>query len=142
MTHKQMTHKFIVAIGTNFNREAHAEAAKLWLAKTFAGLRFSRQLLTEPLGDKPAGGERFLNFLAYGHTEKSCDATVDSLKRIETLCGNSADLRRQGKIAIDIDLLLYGNSHHHADDWQRGYIQQLLGDVDFNKDAKFNKQEK
>ena len=27
MTHKQMTHKFIVAIGTNFNREAHAEAA-------------------------------------------------------------------------------------------------------------------
>ena len=128
-----MPHKVIIAIGTNFNRERNAAFAKKLLSETFDNVRFSRQMLTEPIGKETKSKEMFLNFLASGSTEDNCEITLKTLKRIEALCGNRKSLRIQGKIAIDIDLLLYDDNHHHESDWQRDYIKQLLSDVHFNK---------
>lgn len=128
-----MPHRFIIAIGTNYNHEKNVAYAKKLLSETFSDIQFSRQMLTKPVGEESASKEMFLNLLAFGETDESCDMTIENLKRIETQCGNSKSLRIQGKIAIDIDLLLYDDNHHHKSDWQRGYIKELLCDINFNQ---------
>lgn len=121
------THKVIVAIGSNHNRHANMQKAMLLMHRHLDYTVFSTAIDTAPIGIESA---MFLNAIASAYTTLSMSETIAMLKGIEAECGNSAKLRNEGKIAIDIDLLQYDDERLHNADWERGYIKQLLKDLE------------
>lgn len=126
----QKAHNVIVAIGTNFHRHDNMVIAMRLIGERFGTALFTSAVRTEPIGISSAP---FLNALASVHTNKSIDETVDVLKGIEAECGNSQELRKANKVAMDIDLLLYDDTQMHAGDWQRPYIKLLLKELENKK---------
>lgn len=104
--------------------------AKEWLKNIFSDVRFSQAISTPPIGLE--GSDDFLNCLAIGYTTQAVDKVQGVLKHIEQQCGRSLGASRQGLIAMDIDLLLYGEERFHEADWERDYIQQLWKELRIN----------
>lgn len=118
-------HRIILSIGTNFNRESNAKLVKGIISEAFHKVQFSEELLTEPVGDV-LSDKKFLNFLACGFTEYEPEQIVAKTKQMETQCGNTEFLRKEGKIAMDIDLLKYDDQRFHESDWSRDYVKKLI----------------
>ena len=95
-------HRIILSIGTNFNRESNAKLVKEIISEAFHKVQFSEELLTNPVGD------------------------VLKTKQMETQCGNTELLRKEGKISMDIDLLKYNDQRFHESDWSRDYVKKLI----------------
>lgn len=70
--------------------------------------------------------EKYLNFLACYFTEDESEQIVAKTKQMETQCGNTKLLRKEGKIAMDIDLLKYDDQRFHESDWSRDYVKKLI----------------
>lgn len=122
--------KIIIAVGSNHNPLPHIAQAKALLKENFDDIAFTQSAWTESLGMKAAP---FVNCIAYGHTQMSCDETKRRLKAIERQCGDGLELRGQRKIVMDLDILLYGDSRLHVEDWSRPYIKNLMLCVDTSK---------
>lgn len=122
-------HKVILSIGTNYNREQNIKLVKEKLEKLISGVKFTEELLTEPLGDIK-NEEKFVNFIISGFTNNDVEHIVSKLKQLETECGNTKHLRNEGKIAMDIDLLKYDEQCFHESDWTRCYIMELMKQID------------
>ena len=118
-------HRIILSIGTNFNRESNAKLVKGIISEAFHTGQCSEELLTEPVGDV-LSDKKFLNFLACGFTEDEPEQIVAKTKQMETQCGNTEFLRKEGKIAMDIDLLKYNDQRFHESDWSREYVKKLI----------------
>lgn len=125
-------HHILLAVGSNYNRSESIASVKRLLLERFGDVRFSEELLTEPVGTTVMG-EPFLNFLTTGSTEKDAEEVVAELKQLETLCGNTPSLRNEGKVVMDIDLMLYDKTRYHEADWKRGYIIELLRMFEYNR---------
>ena len=69
---------------------------------------------------------KYLNQLAYAHTELECDKLEQALKAMEREMGRTDADRRQGIVRIDLDLMKYDDTRHHTQDWERPYITELL----------------
>ena len=111
----------IIALGSNHQQAAHIEWASQRLASVVRSLRFSRRLWT---ADSHGRGMSYMNRLACGTTSLTADDLQQALKAIET-----ETRRTPGRVTIDLDLMLYGDSRYHLSDWPRPYIQQLLPDI-------------
>ena len=109
-------HRIILSIGTNFNRESNAELVKGIISEAFHKVQFSEELLTEPVGNV-MNDEKYLNFLVCAFTEDEPEQIVAKTKQMETQCGNTEFLRKEGKISMDIDLLKYNDQRFHESDW-------------------------
>lgn len=118
-------HQILLAVGSNYNRSKSIASVKRLLLERFCDVRFSEELLTEPVGTTTTG-EPYINFLVAGATEKGVEEVVAELKQLETLCGNTRSLRNEGNVVVDIDLMLYDTTRYHEADWKRGYIIELL----------------
>lgn len=118
-------HRIVLSIGTNFNRETNAKLVKEIISEAYQKVQFSEELLTEPVGDV-MNDEKYLNFLACCFTEDESDQIVAKTKQMETQCGNTKLLRKEGKIAMDIDLLKYDDQRFHESDWSRDYVKKLI----------------
>ncbi|GEM_PF-269707 len=114
----------IIAMGTNYNQEAHIEKAKKWLRSTFNDVEFSEPMWTEPIGLE--GSDKFLNMVAVARTSYSKSVVEYSLKYVETRCGRKLSGTNRGFIAMDLDLLRYGDEILRIDDWGRDYIKILM----------------
>ena len=77
----------------------------------------------------PAGAPLYLNQLVAALTTLPFDLLQAALKDIEARLGRTPDLRRQGIVPIDLDILLYGDQRHHLRDWSRPYVTNLLPQV-------------
>ena len=118
-------HRIILSIGTNFNRESNAKLVKEIISEAFHKVQFSEELLTEPVGNV-MNDEKYLNFLVCAFTEDEPEQIVAKTKQMETQCGNTEFLRKEGKIAMDIDLLKYNDQRFHESDWSRDYVKKLI----------------
>ena len=118
-------HRIILSIGTNFNRETNAELVKGIISEAYQKVQFSEELLTKPVGDA-INDEKYLNFLVCCFTEDEPEQIVAKTKQMETQCGNTKFLRKEGKIAMDIDLLKYDKQRFHESDWSRDYVKKLI----------------
>ena len=119
--------EIIVAFGSNTHPEEQTEQAKALLRKRFGlGTRFSSSLVTSPIG---MGGPSFVNCIMTATTTLTLEQTLNVLKETERMCGDSRELRAEGKVMLDADLLLYGEGRHHTADWQRPYIKMLLEEM-------------
>lgn len=116
----------IVALGSNTLPLQHLAQAQRLLREHFSGIRFSSSLQTEAIGIQ---SPPFLNAIGIATTPLQAAQANAILKSIEQECGNDKALRQQGKIVIDIDLLLHGDTVFHPSDWQRDYIRTLLGEM-------------
>lgn len=115
--------RIVIALGSNVNQEAHMQEARKILLKTFEDMTFGCCVWTEPIG---IHSDKFLNGLAVGYTKVKKEKVDRVLKNIERRCGRTTAESHLGIIAMDIDLLLYGDERFHEDDWKRDYIQNLF----------------
>ena len=116
----------IVALGTNYAAEKNMAKGLELLAQLLMDMRHTTILENPPINLNTG---HFLNCLAIGTTDKSARRLNIALKYIERHCGDRKDLRNKGYIAMDIDLLEYDGLRYHEDDWNRGYIQQLMKEL-------------
>lgn len=116
----------IIALGSNSGAEKSIASAKKMLSGMYHGIRFSRQMLTEPIGMESAP---FVNCLAMVHEEADTATVEAALKGIEEACGDSRELRAHGKVVLDADLLLCGGTRRHEPDWARPYIITLMKEL-------------
>lgn len=123
-----MIHNIIIAFGTNAGINRIREAKAL-LRKNFTVISFSRVMQTEPIG-KQFQGTIFYNAIACCSTHiAKADNIVNILKALEKESGDREELRKAGKVVLDLDLLKYDNVVYHKDDWNRGYIKELTQDI-------------
>lgn len=119
--------KIVLALGTNVDQVQNMEKAKAMLCAAFGDMRFSSAMWTEPIGLE--GSDRFLNMVAEGECSMEMEAAQNVLKQIEWRCGRRKDDAKSVEVAMDIDLLLYGDKKCHVADWERDYIQTLLKEL-------------
>lgn len=119
-------HQVIIALGSNTDQEYHLRQAVEILQTVMSHLHMSRALWTEPIG---LVSDRFLNQLVSGQTQLDLRQLTETAKHTERLLGRTADRKTCGLVDIDIDILEYDGRRMHAEDWMRGYIQDLLPDI-------------
>ncbi|WP_434503674.1 2-amino-4-hydroxy-6-hydroxymethyldihydropteridine diphosphokinase [Prevotella sp.] len=121
--------KLIIAFGSNFEPQINIAKAKQQLSSAFETTEFSSEIWTDPINIK---SEKFINCIAIAETSFDLNTVLSSLKDIEDLCGNTIEKRKCGKVIMDVDILKYGDTIMHNDDWKRPYIIQLLKELNIN----------
>ena len=117
-------HRYIVCIGSNYNRKENLTFARQELTESFSSICFAPELETEPLFFKnPA---LFSNQVVLFFSDKDEEVVRKMLKDIEQRSGRRPEDKKEEKVCLDIDMLLYDNKILKPEDWQRGYIQQSL----------------
>ena len=116
--------KVIIAMGTNCHKQRHTTLALQQLRQ----LIDSRLQATKPLETEAIGmdSDRFLNTLVALHTTLTLQQLTQLTKDIERMCGDTKEARNHNIVNIDIDILQYGDTRLHVDDWNRPYIATLL----------------
>ncbi len=131
-------HNVLVLLASNYRQEQHLSQARKALAQVLSSCCYTEAIWTEPEGsvtpnDHSEGSvtrvsERplYLNQLLSARTVLDADSLVQRLKQIECDLGRNDDMRRQGLVPIDLDLLQHDGQRYHQRDWQRSYVQRLL----------------
>lgn len=141
-------HNVLVLLASNYRQEQHLSQARKALAQVLSSCCYTEAIWTEPEGstiqanqpegnaiqaNQPEGNatrisERplYLNQLLSARTDLDADSLVHRLKQIECELGRNDDMRRQGLVPIDLDLLQHDDQRYHQRDWQRSYVQRLL----------------
>lgn len=122
------TTSVLLALGSNTHAAENMERAAEALRLLLPSIRFSPTVSTAPIG---MGGDNFLNALAEARIATTSPYTAydtlhTALKAIEHRLGSTAADRREGRVAIDIDILRIGSHRYHEEDWERGYIRALV----------------
>lgn len=116
--------KVILSLGANENQESNMQLAQYKLERLLSNqVIFSEMMWTTPIG---IDSDQFLNCLAVAHTHHSFTQLHRALKQIERSLGSLRAERKRGVVKMDIDILLFGDSRYHIDDWQRNYVRRLL----------------
>ncbi|MDY6206978.1 MAG: 2-amino-4-hydroxy-6-hydroxymethyldihydropteridine diphosphokinase [Prevotella sp.] len=118
--------KLLISIGTNVDHEEKMAFAKKYLRGLFSTIVFTNDIWTDPIN---IVSDRFLNCLALTTTKHGLKQMERALKQIEKKCGDSKSKRSENIIAIDIDILQYGNQRLNEEDWNREYIQALIKEL-------------
>lgn len=120
--------KFVIAIGSNVEPLRHVAMAKEPLQHLFPHIHYTTSLWTVPIGIQ---SDNFLNLLAWGETDMSQPDIEEALKEIEVQCGRIKEKKHQGIVALDLDLLLWGEMRLRDKDWTRNYIKELMQEIPF-----------
>lgn len=72
----------------------------------------------------------YLNAVIHGSTTHPVDEIVGHLKHMEKEAGRSAELKKEGIVPLDLDLIIYNNYILRPEDFQKHYFnigyRQLL----------------
>lgn len=117
--------EIIIALGTNLDEDKNITRMKSSLKDSFPNICFTDAIRTHNVGSS-IYGDHFTNALAKFRSALSLEQITDVLKQKEKECGDSRELRLQGIVKADIDLLSYAGHKHHVADWEREYIKQLI----------------
>lgn len=120
-------HHIIIAIGTNAGKEKACEACKMLLGR-FSDATFSKVIATAPLGCN-FQSTQFHNAICTCTTTMDATALIALLKAMERSAGDTSVLRQNGTVVLDLDLLKFDDTRHHAADWNRSYIKELMADI-------------
>ncbi|MGM9778735.1 MAG: 2-amino-4-hydroxy-6-hydroxymethyldihydropteridine diphosphokinase [Prevotella sp.] len=113
-----MTHKVIIALGSNVSKDNLALCRPL-LDEYMKVDRASSVITTEAIGMQ---SPPFANQLIGGITCKTLDELTRLTKDTESALGRK---RGTGIVSIDIDILQYDDVRLHLHDWEREYVKQL-----------------
>ena len=121
--------EIIIALGSNEHPRRNMKTARTLLSATIPSLRFTRNMITQPIGH---AGRPYLNCLCRGTTTLPLNEVQALLKQVEHDCGDSAAQRAEGRVVMDVDLLEYDGTRHHEADWERDYILTLNQEINTN----------
>lgn len=119
-----MKQHLIVSIGSNVDAERNMHLAQECLRKMLQGICFTSVITTEAVG-KPA--PCYLNCLGEADTDLAFGELNTRLKDMEARFGRLHD--GSGLVPIDVDILQLGPQRYHLRDWDRIYVQSLLGEL-------------
>lgn len=94
------------------------------LAPHFPDIVFTETMISAAYGQSEEA-EPYANMMASCTTNLSREDLTSLLKSIERQAGNTRELRRQGVVMMDIDLMEYASVRCHDKDWDRPYIKKL-----------------
>ena len=119
-------HHVLISIASNYLQESHLSKAHEALAQVLHHPIYTKQIWTEPLGTGNRPDVLYLNQLVSAETTLDASQLTKELKQIERALGRTAELRSQGLVPIDLDLLQHDDQRFHLRDWERPYVKQLL----------------
>ena len=123
-------HRVPISLASNYQQENHLSEAHRVLAEVISSAAYTEAIWTEAEGKAPcAQHSTYLNQLVSAETELTADELNCRLKEMEQALGRTPEMRRQGIVPIDLDLLLWDSDRYHQRDWQRSYITRLLPSV-------------
>jgi 2-amino-4-hydroxy-6-hydroxymethyldihydropteridine diphosphokinase len=102
-----------VSGGSNLDVELNLRRAAQALQEAYPGTRFSHCYRNQTVG---FDGPDFVNFAAEVPVANGLAALRAELKRIESLCGRPAHAPRWAPRAMDLDILLFGDTVQEAAD--------------------------
>jgi len=113
-----MSHRILIALGSNSRQSAHIQWASQRLSLLLDQPLFSRTLWTP---DNSGNGKMYMNRLVSGYTHLTTEEIEQNLKAIEAETHRTTEA-----VTIDLDLMAYDDCRYHLRDWPRPYIQELL----------------
>ena len=113
-----MTHRVIIALGSNVSRDYLAKCMPL-LREYVDVDRQSDIITTEAIGMK---SPPFANQLLRCTTDLTLDELTRLTKDTEATMGRE---HGRGVVTIDIDILRYDDTLLHLSDWEHEYVKQL-----------------
>jgi 2-amino-4-hydroxy-6-hydroxymethyldihydropteridine diphosphokinase len=122
-----MPYDIILSLASNCQQQQNLAEARKRLGQVLFDLSYTKELWSEPFHaspDKPSS--LYLNQLLYARTELQAADLNEKLKKTEADMGRTPQLRAQGIVPIDLDLLLHDGTRYHLPDWERPYIKELL----------------
>ena len=119
-------HEVIVALASNNQAESHLDSARQRLREWLCDTVCTEAIWTAPVGAHADSSRPYLNQLLKATTTLTVDELNARFKLAEKELGRTPEMRQQGLVPIDIDLLSYDQQRHHCDDWQRPYVGLLL----------------
>ena len=115
-------HTCILCLGSNFYRIAHMAYAQRELKKHFPAIRFSEEMETEAIESRFLSP--FSNQVASFETTLSSEEVRAILKQIERDLGRLPEVKSQGVVRIDIDLLMYDDCVLKPADLERDFVKE------------------
>lgn len=120
--------ELILGLGSNYDAERNIQMAEERLRSLFPAIRFSRTIRTKAV-NMPEGTPDYLNAVAVARTSLPYPALRSVMKGIERLQGRTLELKRQGLVPLDIDIMQYGDRQLKPDDWYRDFNILLLKEL-------------
>ncbi len=122
-------HKYIICIGSNYEQKKNLSFAREQLKNIFPSVMFTPEKETAPLQIK--NPTFFLNQVAIFFSNKNEGEVQNELKKIEIFSGRLPQDKQNGKVCLDIDLILCDNKILKPKDCKRGYVKELLSLLPF-----------
>ena len=134
-------HHVLLSLAANVNHKKNLCNARKALAQILSRPAYTKEIWTEPCSvattissssDSNQSKPRirhYLNQLVSAETMLTMDQLNQRLKELELQSGRTSEMRQQGLVPLDLDLLEYDGERHHLSDWQRPYVQQLLPQI-------------
>ena len=117
-------HKYIVCIGSNYNRTENLTFARQKLAEQFSPIYRAPELETAPLFfHRP---NLFSNQVACFASDNPVEEVTACLKAIEREAGRKPEEKEQEIVRLDIDLLSCDGTVYKPKDLKRDYILRGL----------------
>lgn len=116
-----MNTRVVFSIGSNHANSRHrVEVAIKWLERYFGPLTVSTVYSTPELSGRYAD---YSNAIAIGQTELEPEQVEKQAKAYEQSCGRTTSSKQQGRVAIDVDLVMYGNATLRPKELDRNYFR-------------------
>ena len=125
---------YTLCIGSNEHRHANLAFARRRLSEAFPGIRFSREVETQPLAfHRPVP---FSNQLARFSSDWEQCEVCSRLKSIEREAGRLPGEKEREIVRLDIDLLACDELIYKPEDWERDYVRRGMKELEvlFNKE--------
>lgn len=119
-------HTCYLTLGSNTDAASNMTLARHLLEQyvsEFKHLRFSPLMQTQPVGQIYAGTQ-FLNQVVSFTTSLSATEVTHRLKETEVRMGRKASDKQQGKVIIDIDLIVFDSLILKPADYARTYFTE------------------
>lgn len=117
-------HKVLILLGSNTYSKLNIDKAKRMLLFYFPDIAFSKSSIT--FSDTESKFP-FRNVLAIFTSELTIEEIIAKLKTIESAMGRTPKDKEVGRILIDLDLLGYDDTIVRPKDFEKEYVQNLLG---------------
>ena len=123
-----MSHSVIISLASNRFQKKNLSKARCCLEEILSDIHFTSEHWTDPVNTTRR--DAYLNQLARGTTTLDEEALNRHLKQTEISFGRNDAKRQMGIVPIDLDILEFDGQKRYLRDWQRPYIQQIIGEFD------------
>lgn len=117
-------HRCIICLGSNYQGTVHLKSAERELKELSGRIHWGN--IVETMPEEVSSAFTYLNRAALLQTSLDKETLIKEFKRIEHQHGRTSSSKQNGRIPLDIDLLIYDNEIIKPNDLNKNYVQQAL----------------